>query len=340
MSYFEENVPRRPEIVSGLFREGQIITFAGSFNVGKTPLLADLAVHIASGKSWCGHAVAQRPIIHFDFESADPDFRRTYRNISNYIGVTLRVPDDIAPYLLGGKATNERNAALLKVQTSTAMLKLLHSLLKRSPRALIFFDPIEMAFPLDVMHKPTLLRLYRSFREMLAEYPQSAVLNTHNLRKDSRQGRTLPNLMLEPHAWLQEVAGSLDLINRSDVRMGVDRHSDNVIVVNGARRGEEMHPMLLAPIDDDPEELAGFKSIISTKHDIKKLLTETQLHYWNELPDHFRFIDYANNGIPKSSLSRLVNRCSSLGLLVSDGSFFTKTTAHTYVEPNEVIVDV
>lgn len=340
MSYFEENVPRRPEIVSGLFREGQIITFAGSFNVGKTPLLADLAVHVASGKSWCGHAVAQRPVIHFDFESADPDFRRTYRNISNYIGVTLRVPDDVAPYLLSGKASDPRTAALLKVQSSASMFRLLYSLLEKHPNALTLFDPIEMAFPLDVLNKPSLLKLYRGFREMLAKYPHSAVLNTHNLRKDSRVGRVLPNLMLEPHAWLQEVAGSLDLMNRSDVRMGVSRHQDNVIVVNGARRGEEMHPMLLSPIDDDPDELAGFKSIISTKQDIGKLLTDTQLRHWNELPDYFKFNDYANNGIPKSSLSRLVNRCISLGLLVSDGSHFTKTaSAHTYVEPSEVIVE-
>ncbi len=227
MSYFEEEVPRRPEIVSGLFREGQIITFAGPFNVGKTPLLTDLAVHIAAGIPWCGHEVVQRPIVHFDFESADPDFRRNYRNIANRLGVSLRVPDDIVPYVLGGEFKEPRTKALLDIKDSAGMFKLIVGALTRQPTALMLFDPIEMAFPLDVMKKPSVLRLYRSFRELLTRFPRSAVINTHNLRKTNRQTGPQPDLMLYPHDWLQEVAGSLDVINRSDIRLGVSRHSDN-----------------------------------------------------------------------------------------------------------------
>ena len=325
MSYFTEDVPRRPEIVSGLFREGQIITFAGPFNVGKTPLLADLATHIATGRTWCGRKVVQRPVLHFDFESSDPDFRRTYRNIANRLKVELRVPRDIAPYLLSGKLTDPRTDILLKIQSSQTMLKLLDYQLTRTPNALTIFDPIEMAFPIDVLKKTAILALYRSFRELLTKFPQSAILNTHNLRKEQRrQGAQPASLMLNPHDWLQEVAGSLDLMNRSDVRLGVNRYADNVIVVNGARRGEDMHPILLSPVDDDPEELAGFRSMVSGREDLSKVLTEAQIGYWMELPDRFKFSDYANNGIPKSSLSRLINRCNSLGLLVSEDSYHVK----------------
>lgn len=326
MSYFEEDIPRRPEIVAGLCREGQIITFAGPFNVGKTPLLADLASHIAIGKSWCGRSVVQRPVLHFDFESSDPDFRRTYRNISKRMGISLRVPEDIAPYLLGGAITDVRTKALIEVRNNGSMFKLLEKALIKAPTSLIIFDPVEYGFSIDVMKKAAVLALYRSFRELLGKFPRAAILNTHNLRKDNRrQGGPQPNLMLNPHDWLQEVAGSMDLINRSDVRLGVNRHTDNVIVVNGARRGEEMHPILLSPIDDDPEELAGFKSIASGKQDLALLLTTTQVEHWLELPDKFRFIDHANNGIPKSSLSRLLKRCSSLGLLTQEDSWFIKT---------------
>jgi hypothetical protein len=324
VSYFEEDIPRRPEIVSGLFREGQIITFAGPFNVGKTPLLADLAVHVASGTKWCGREVVKRPVIHFDFESSDPDFRRTYRNIANRLGINLKVPKDIAPFLLNSTIEDPRTKALLNVKNSATMVKLLDALLTKAPDSLILFDPVEMAFPIDVLKKASVLALYRLLRELLGKFPRSAVLNTHNLRKDMRRPGPQPDLMLNPHDWLQEVAGSLDLINRSDVRLGVNRHSDNVVVVNGARRGEDMFPMLLAPVDDDPDELAGFKPIASSKQDLHELLSHAQIGYWKELPEKFRFIDHANNGIPKSSLSRLIKRCSSLGLLTTDGSWFTK----------------
>lgn len=328
MSYFEEDIPRRPEIVAGLFREGQIITFAGPFNVGKTPLLADLATHIATGTQWCGREVAQRPVLHFDFESSDPDFRRTYRNISNRLGIKLRVPEDVTPYLLAGALSEQRTRQLLEIKSAATMLKLLDLSLAKKPSALIVFDPIEMAFPVDVMKKVSILALYRQFRELLTTYPQSAILSTHNLRKEQKQGKggVAPDLMLHPHGWLQEVAGTLDLMNRSDVRIGVDRHSDSAVVVNGARRGEDLHPLILTPVDDDPEELAGFRNLLgSTKHDLAKLLTPAQVDYWTELPERFRFIDHANNGIPKVSLSRLIKRCSSLGILKSDGSYYVKT---------------
>lgn len=326
MSYFEEDIPRRPEIVSGLFREGQIITFAGPFNVGKTPLLADLAVHIATGTPWCGRKVVERPVIHFDFESSDPDFRRTYRNICNRLKIKLKVPDDVAPHLLSGSMSDPRTKTLLNIKSGNDMLKLLDKTLSEKPGSLVLFDPIEMAFPLDVLKKASVLALYRSLRELLARHPRSAVLNTHNLRKDARRPGPAPDLMLNPHDWLQEIAGSLDLINRSDVRLGVNRHSDNVVVINGARRGEEMFPMLLSPVDDDPEELAGFRSINSSKQELIKLLSAQQVEYWQELPDKFRFADHANNGIPKSSLSRLLNRCASLGLLTHDEPWYYKVS--------------
>lgn len=341
MSYFEEDIPRRPEIVAGLFREGQIITFAGPFNVGKTPLLADLATHIATGTDWCGRKVAQRPVLHFDFESSDPDYRRTFRNIANRLQVKLRVPQDVTPHLLAGSVDDPRTKILLDISSSAVMLKYLDHALTKKPDALIIFDPIEMAFPIDVLKKTSILPVYRAFRELLGKFQQAAILNTHNLRKDQRRigNYAPPDLLLDPHTWLQEVAGSLDLINRSDVRMGVSRSdSDNVIILNGARRGEEFHPILLSPVDDDPEELAGFRSLSSPKFDIGKLLTPTQVKYWSELPDQFRFADYANNGIPKSSLSRLLKRCVSLGLLTSDGANFNKL-ARTYVEPMELTDD-
>lgn len=343
MSFFTEEVPRRPEIVGGLFREGQIITFAGPFNVGKTPLLADLGAHIASGTPWCGREVVKRPVLHFDFESSDPDFRRTYRNISKRLQVNLTVPDDICPFLLGGSIKDKRTRALLKISSSGEMMKFLNQMLTQMPTALMIFDPIEMAFPFDVMKKTSVLSVYRSFRELTGTFQRSAVLNTHNLRKDQRRpGSTQPDLMLDPHGWLQEVSGNLDLINRSDVRIGVARYSDNVIVLNGARRGEEFHPLLLSPVDDDPEELAGFRNLISSKDDITKLLSPVQVRYWSELPDRFRFTDHANNGIPKSSLSRLLKRCTSLGLLTSDGSHFIKLSTpavRTCVEPMELTVE-
>lgn len=317
MSYFEQDIPLRPEIVAGLFRESQIVTLAGPFNVGKSPLLADIASHVARGLPWCGRPTLKRPVVHFDFESSDPAFRRTYRNICK--GQSPVVPDEVEPYVLNSSHRDERTALLTKAGTSyTGMIALLNSILERKPNALLIFDPIELAFPIE-FKKPNVLKLYGDIRRLFSRFSQATTLSTHNLRKIDRRA-VVPDLLRDPHGWLEEISGTLDIVNRSDVRIGMARYSEGISIVNGARRNEEMHPLLLAPVDDNPDELAGFRPITSKASDLTRIFTDEQLAYWKKLPDTFHFVDFANNGIPKSSLSRLINRAVSVGILTrNDG---------------------
>lgn len=313
--YFEEDIPERPEIVAGMFRESQIVTLAGPFNVGKTPLLAHLGAQISRGLPWCGRETAQRPVAHFDFESSDPAFRTNYLNICD--GELPEVPEQLEPFVLNGAYTNPRTEALLSAGTVPEMMKLVVSVLERKPTSLIILDPVELAFPIDVLKKGEVLRLYKGFRRLLSKFPQAAILSTHNLRKTDRKVE-LPDLASDPHSWLQEIAGSLDIVNRSDVRIGVTRYREGVMVVNGVRRNEDMHPLLLAPIDDDPDKLAGFRPILAGASDLVRVFSDEQLSYWAKLPSKFNFSDHANNGIPKSSLSRLIHRAISLGMMFRD----------------------
>lgn len=321
MSYFEEDIPLRPEIISGMFRESQIVTLAGPFNVGKSPLLADIAAHVSRGMPWCGRPTMQRPVIHFDFESSDPSFRRNYRNICK--GRIPIVPDEIEPYVQN--SNDERSKALQEAMPSfTKMIALLRSILERKPNAMFMFDPIEMAFPIELT-KPNVLKLYRSFRSLFSEFNQACTVSTHNLRKVDRRATGFPDLAKDPHGWLEEISGTLDIVNRSDVRIGMARYSEGVSIVNGARRSEDMHPLLLAPIDDDPEELAGFRPITSSVRDLARIFSDEQLVHWNKLSKRFKFNDFANNGIAKSSLSRLVHRSLSIGILERDELYYVKT---------------
>lgn len=321
MSFFEEDIPLRPEIISGMFRESQIITLAGPFNVGKSPLLADIAAHVSRGVPWCGRPVLKRPVIHFDFESSDPAFRRNYRNICK--GHLPQVPDEIEPYIQN--ANDERSKILQASMPSfNKMIELMKSILARKPNALFIFDPIELAFPIE-MTKPNVLKLYRAFRSLFSQFNQMSTLSTHNLRKVDRRATGYPDLAKDPHSWLEEISGTLDIVNRSDVRIGMARYSEGVSVVNGARRSEDMHPLLLAPIDDNPDELAGFRPITSSIKDLARIFSDEQLANWNKLPSRFKFSDHASNGIAKSSLSRLIHRAISIGIMERDELYYVKT---------------
>ncbi len=54
--FFDRNSTPRPAVIEGLIREGQIVAFGGTYGVGKSPLLADIAIHTVHGKRWCSNA--------------------------------------------------------------------------------------------------------------------------------------------------------------------------------------------------------------------------------------------------------------------------------------------
>src|SRR4029077_2543827 len=100
---------------------------------------------------------------------------------------------------------------------------------------------------------------------------------------------------------------------------GIDIHEDDVRVVNGIRRGEEFQPLLIRPVGDEPN-LAGFE--LAPPLEMESCFTENQMVYWEQLPDAFKFEEAAQT-VPKGSLSRLIKRARSLGLLerTLDGRF-------------------
>src|SRR5215469_9259175 len=90
----------RPEIVEGLIREGQLVTFAGPYGMGKSPTLTDLAIHVVHGIAWCGRQVSKRPVITFDFETPAATYRRNVKNIAKRMDLAVpNVPVDLDVYL-------------------------------------------------------------------------------------------------------------------------------------------------------------------------------------------------------------------------------------------------
>ncbi len=315
--FFARNTAVREEIIEGMIRENQLVSLGGGFGAGKSPLLADLTVHVIHGLAWCGRATARRPVIAFDFETDGPTYRRNLRNIADRLGIPHpKVPDELDVYLQNDPASEPATAKLLGALGAgpDTRLDLIREGLKARPDALVIIDPVDLLFPIDKLKGVKVLRLYKSLRSLLAEYPRAAIINTFNLRKKDRRFGG-PSLLVNPRQWLEEVSGSLDIQNRSDVRLGLDMYDDDVRVLNGIRRGEEMDPLLIHPVDCPPNGLSGFELAGMNPKSIASALTPAQLSYWRKLADDFRFEDVADKVVPRSSLSRLVRHTKSLGIL-------------------------
>jgi hypothetical protein len=324
--FFERNREERTEIIDGLLREGQLAAFAGAFGMGKTPVLADLTVRLCHGIDWCGRTVIKRPVIVFDCETAGPDYKKAISAVALRLGLRVpRVPEEVEVYLERDDLSELGTKQLLDAVSRSGhepKLNLVAEALARKPNAVVLIDPLEMFFQLDTTRKSNVLALYRYLRTLLAKFPEATLVNTFNLRKKDRQaGR--PDLLSSPRDWLEEVCGSLDILNRSDVRLGIDQHKDEVRVLNGIVRGREMHPILLRPVLNVRDELAGFEQIAADQMDLFLALSPSQKSYWDKLPQEFKFEAVADTLVPRSTLSRIAKATCSLGALIkgADGTF-------------------
>lgn len=326
--FFDRNTHERAEVIEGLLCEGQLAAFAGPFGMGKSPMLADLTIHLVNGLEWCGRKLAQRPVIVFDCETGGPEYRRQIKAIAARVGVSVPdVPSQLDVYLERDHPSEPQTKELLRVVSESghvAKLDLIKEALGKKPNAVVLIDPLEMLFRLDTGKKSEVLQLYRDLRMLLAEYPRATILMTFNLRKkDRRDGRA--GLLAAPRDWLEEVCGSLDILNRSDVRLGIDLHADEVRVVNGIVRGREMHPLLIRPVAGADDQLAGFERVTPGRLDLVATLTLTQITHWYKLPSEFKFESVADSAVPRSTLSRLIKATTNIGALKKDADgFFRK----------------
>jgi hypothetical protein len=319
VDFFTSNTAARPEIIAGIIREAQFAVLAGTYGVGKSPLLSHIAVCTLNGKAWCGRTVCRRPVIAFDFESSGPAFKRDYANTAKRLAVDLpRVPDELEAYVEHDSADMPATAQLLEVVKEKNLGKavdFLESAVERKPNALVLIDPLELLFRIDTRDKKHVLWLYSRLRHLLARYPQAAILFTLNLRKKDRRAATQPDLLTDPRGWLEDVSGSLDILNRCDVRLGLDFYSEDIRVINGVRRGEDMHPVLIRPVGELPDRLAGFEPCPPTNLTLTFSFTAAQLKYWEGLPSEFRFEDVADKSVPRATLYRLLKKAESLTIV-------------------------
>jgi hypothetical protein len=317
--FFDRNIEERPEIVKGLIREGDIAVLAGNYGKGKSPLIADLTVHLVNGLEWCGQKVTQRPVVVLDFESPESDYKITIRRIASRLELPVpHVPAELKVFLQ--TAQNERETeclwAVMAEPGFESKVELIESALQKMPNAVVFIDPMALYFRINWSKANEVVTVVRELRSILHNYPRAAIAGTFNLRKLDRKGGRA-DLLTDPRGWLEEVSGSLDILSRCDVRLGIETygHDEDVRVINGIVRGREMHPLLIRPVRNRDDKLAGFEQVTPGNLDLLTALTGTQKQHWDKLPVEFRFEQAADNLVPRASLSRLIERLQQLGAL-------------------------
>lgn len=325
--FVRQQVKQRPWIIQGVVREHQITTIGGAFNKGKSPLVQEWAIHVCLGLTWCGRKCSKRPVILFDFETQEDDFRISVSAICERLGVQPpRLYDDLIPFLAQGDKNNPYTQRLNNATDDGSRLILLRDALTTHPNALISFDPIELYFDFGEVRKTTVREIYKRMRSLLNDFSQAAFLDTHNLRKLNRTGDNRPDLLTNPHEWLEEVCGSLDVMNRSDNRLGIDllKGDGEIRVINGVVRGGGGSAILIKPTtlpqpdeDNDPT-YSGWEWVSADAITIRFALPQKMHEGWASLPKQFRYSEVVPDLLTNGTWIRLKKKAMSLGILRLD----------------------
>ena len=324
-SYFERHRKPQPDIVEGLIGESKITVLGGDYGVGKSPLIADLVLHITNGLDWCGRRVEKRPVIHFDFETPAAKYKTDLENGAKRLRCPLPVvPEMLQPFFQHDSIEEPNTARLLDALGSTEKyLALMEESLREKPNAVVIFDPVELFVPIDKLKAKEIVTFYQKLHKLFGVYPHAGMLCTFNLRKPDANNLKKANLLSDPRGWLQEVSGVNEIMTRSDIRLGIDFFDgeQSVRVINGIQRGEPFNPLLIQPAGD-PE--AGFELCPPDRFRPMDVFTMKQSEYWQMLPPSFTFKEGLSAGVPRSSLSRLIQRAMSVGLLHWDNEKWVK----------------
>ncbi len=302
----------------------------------------DRVLHISAGMKWCGLPTTKRHVIIIDFESDGGDYFTDWPRMSKRMGISP-YQQNVDHYLFnynggevdpdGAKKTKDLiSICAQNPESHTSRFKWLSDKLKVNPDSLIIIDPLDTLFPMEKNKGLKVGQLLSRFRGLSHSFPKAAYILVFNLRK-SKDHQKMPDLFRNPRSWLQETSGSLDIQNRSDLRLGLDEWEarEGLLVLNGLRRGKKIEPTVLEatwfPGDEPPKEVeTGFQIVDLGAQDIENIFTPAMLEAWEKVGDDFTMEELLQAG-SKGTMYRLVERAGAFGLLneVKKGNFIKVT---------------
>lgn len=150
-------------VVQPLFERGSLNSVYGPGKIGKSTMLASLAVHIAVGQDWAGYAVTRGGVLWIDLEQGPRRLIRNFRQVNGWDTADMAICSDLAtvPPLSAIRAeVMQRQPALVVIDSLSKwglsqpnppenendndgwarILKPLEALARESPAAFVMID--------------------------------------------------------------------------------------------------------------------------------------------------------------------------------------------------------
>lgn len=292
-----------PSLVQGILGVGSVNLLIGDSGLGKTALGVQMGMCIAGGVPFLGRPVEQGAVLYIDAESSQDGFRSILAAQTKFLGLAKQTP-----FYTYSQMWDQRENA------SRFWLDLIKEHIDHRRPKLVIIDPLRAVFPLAETKTDEAQGMVKSLRALVKEFG-CAFLITHHVRKVNRDYE-VPDLVDDPHGWLQEAAGSRALMTGVDTRIGVDKcaREDVALVLGGYQRLTGKLPTMFLGRQEDENLIAEGYILASSEHS----LSSKQLDIYASLPSKFRVSSLAGKFKSTKMLYKFLEAAVGAGLLIQD----------------------
>jgi hypothetical protein len=308
-------------VIAGLIPQRSLSLLVGDSHLGKSPLMYQAAICVAAGIPFLGHPVSKGRVLYLDFENGLGDVDDMITRLSRY----LRLPDKPENLLLW----NYNDAPPEWTN------KNLGEMLCDARPVWAIIDSLSACYPGIEEKSGYVTRTYQEFRKISRDCG-TAIAAVHHPRKPSTKPEEKPpSLEEDPHEWFQQTRGSRQLINGSDVRIGVDRLGRTGYLVESDGKSREVALVLagfgrvrahipttfIARVRDEDGEPVGYDKLTGAS----LLFNATQEEAYRKLPPGFRFREAQmiyDRGA--QATTDFLKKCIGVGIMRKDGTEYRK----------------
>lgn len=304
-------------LVERLLLEKGITICVGDSNIGKTPFSITVGLSVASGIPLFGRPTKPGTVLYCDHESSAELFHLQMETICRTLGLSS-IPERFCIWPPHWIETKSASALQVQLMEKAAMVK----------PDLVIVDTLRSFWP-GIEKDPE--QVSRTYSAMKKNAP--AWFLNHHVRKASQDPySTSPDLLRDPHGWLQQTVGSYSLVNLADTRLGVERVKNTgtaELVVGGFARGTGPIPPIYLGRQYDPDtgEVLGYQQAVGVE-----FLNQKDREAYEALPGTFRNADVIRAlGNSSSNAKRFTDNAITLGVLAAHGE--GKSKRFTKVAP-------
>ncbi len=314
--------PPRVPLIRNLLDRGEIAILASDPNVGKTPLISQMALSVASGTEFLRFKTKKVRVLIIDLESGAERCHKMIQRQSEHLGVDAGPNIDL--FVRGNpKDPNSQELESVLEKSEYERLDWLTNLSTEGGYGLIIIDTALQLIPFEAADERHTRRFLKTISHLRRTKPYPAILFTHHLRKpDSKKPR--PSLLKDPQAWFFNVLGSVAWISNTDVRLGLSQ-DEGYVVLAGFRRGEsEVGPLFLDQnIINIHGEPAPTHWVRASNTDLAtNAFSRTEKKYFDKLPfgKPVTWEEAMKCDIPRTSLHRILIKGERIGVIKVEGT--------------------